>query len=254
MPSYSSLPAKLTKAMDLPTFGSENHGQHKVDGGGNGLSSSPYSSSPFSRFSNEASRSLDETVRHEVQTVGRQRLLSDEGEESPYNAISDQEEIAGNSNKDVRNVDSIGNQFHFSIYKWAGRGVPMLMPLVIKKNLKDGPIFEKSASSNGRMESKSLRSEDVRSKRERKQEQNYAAEVFHELSEQTPRSRPNESVDRHVKEEQVKSVDGSNVGEKIEKDVHVKISEGLNVKSEVKKPLHAFLGENDQPGEFYTNA
>lgn len=244
--------------MDLPTFGSNNHGQHKVDGGGNGLSSSPYSSSPFSRFSNEASRSLDETIRHEVPSVGRQRPLSDEGEDSPYNAISDQEEIIGNSNKDVRNVGSIDNQFHFSIYKWAGRGVPMLMPLVIKNNLKskDGAIFEKSASSNGRMESKSLRSEDVRSKRDRKQEQNYAAEVFHELSEQKPQSRPNESVvsDRSEKEEQVKSVDDNNVGEIIEKDVHVKRSGDLNFKSEVKKPLHAFLDEGDQPGEFYSNA
>lgn len=241
--------------MDLPTFGSHNHGQHKVDGGGNGLSSSsPYSSSPFSRFSNEASRSLDEPNRNEA---SRQRPLSSEAEDSPFNAISDQDEIVGNSNKDVSNVDSIGNQFHFSIYKWAGKGVPMLMPLVIKNNLKakDNMRYEKSASSNGRMESKSLRSEaDVRSKRERKQEQSYVAEVFHELSEPKSQSRPNESVasDTSVKkEEQVKSVDGSNVGEKIEKEVHVKISEGL--KSEVKKPLHAFLDESDQPGDFYLN-
>ncbi|XP_057793944.1 J domain-containing protein required for chloroplast accumulation response 1 isoform X2 [Salvia miltiorrhiza] len=206
--------------MDLPTFGSQNHGQqHKVDG-----LSIPQSWSPFSRFSNEASGRLDE-----VEPVSHQRPLSDEAEDSP---ISDQKD------KDV----SIGNdQFHFSIYKWeGGRGVPMLMPLVIGNNLKskDGIKYDEMSAKP-----ESLRSElaegDVRSRRDKKQELDYVFEAFHESSESKSKISLNDSVvlDTSVKEEQVKSVDGSSVRDKVEKKVHVKISEGLD----------AFLDRSDQP-------
>lgn len=200
--------------MDFPTFGSHiSHGEKRVDGLG----------SPLSRFSNEAARSMDDSNRNEVHPVARQSPLSNE--------------------------DSIANQFHFSIYKWAGRGVPMLMPLVIENNLKskDNIKYDKSVSSiNGRMERRSFSDrkeassaakEDVTSK----EKQNHV-----HFSESKSKSSLNDCVG--VKEEQVKSVDESNVGEKIEKQVPVKIREGF--KSEM-KPLHAFLVDGDEPGEFY---
>ncbi|KAH6832037.1 EXS family protein [Perilla frutescens var. hirtella] len=259
LPAQFSLPAKLTKGMDPPTFGSHNHGQHKVDGGSNGLSSQN-SLNSLSRFSNEATRSLDDMVRNEVHPFSRQSPLSNEAffmnEDSPFNAISDEKDNIEGLKNDTRNVDGIGNQFHFSIYKWAGRGVPMLMPLVIENNLKskDNMKYEKSASSNGRMERKSSSvkkqgssaAEPEPLRKEERKQQNHVAEAFYELSKSKSQSIANESVffDRIVKKEQVKSVDGSNVGEKIEKKLPVKIREGL--KFEV-RPLHAFLDESDQP-------
>lgn len=207
--------------MDFPTFGSHiSHGEKREDGLG----------SPLSRFSNEAARSMDDSNRNEVHPVARQSPLSNE------------------ASKDTNNDDSMANQFHFSIYKWAGRGVPMLMPLVIENNLKskDNIKYDKSVSSNGRMERRSFSDrkqassaakEDVTSK----EKQNHV-----HFSESKSKSSSNDCVG--VKEEQVKSVDESNVGEKIEKQVPAKIREGF--KSEM-KPLHAFLVDGDEPGEFY---
>ncbi|KAL0325714.1 UNVERIFIED_CONTAM: J domain-containing protein required for chloroplast accumulation response 1 [Sesamum radiatum] len=154
-----SLPAKLTKGMEIPTFGSRNHGQQKMDGNANGLNS-PQSSSSLSRFSNEANRGQDE-IRNEVYPVYRQSPLSRQAsfrsEDSPFNVSYDQKDNTENVKKETRNVDSSGNQFHFSIYKWAGKGVPMLMPLVIGNNLKskDKGKHDRSVSYSGRIESKS---------------------------------------------------------------------------------------------------
>lgn len=238
LPAQFSLPEKMTKGMDLPTFGSHNQGQYKVDGGSNGLSSQN-SLNSLSRFSNEATRSLDDMIRNEVHPFSRQSPLSNEAsfmnEDPPFNAFSDEKDNIEGLKNDTRNVDGNANQFHFSIYKWAGRGVPMLMPFVIKNNLK----YEKSASSNGMLEKKtsSVRKQGSSAaepeplrKEEKKQEQNHVAEAFYELSKSKSQSSRNFSgvFDRNVKKEQVKSVDGSNVEEKIEK-----------------KPLHAFLDESD---------
>lgn len=275
---YSSLPAKLTKAMEYPTFGSHNHGQYKVDGSTNGLNS-PHSSSPLSRFSNQSIRGQDE-IGNEVHPVPRQSPLSFEAsfisEDSPSNVTCDQKDNIENLKKDMRSVDSVGNQFHFSIYKWAGRGVPMLMPLMSGNNFrsKDKRKYDRSASSNGRMESKSstlrkqslsaaepesLRTErmeeDFRSKEEIKELQNSVAEALYEFPESKSQSSPNDSVvldgaRQSVKEEQVKSLDESDVREKIENEVPVKIRECLE--SEL-KPLHAFLDEGERPGDFYLN-
>ncbi|XP_047980795.1 J domain-containing protein required for chloroplast accumulation response 1 [Salvia hispanica] len=206
LPAHLSLPPK----MDLPTFGSQNHGQNKVDGGGNGLSSW----SPFSRFSNEASGRLGDLMRDEAEPASPpQRPLSDdEAEGSP---LSDQ---------DPKTVDSIGNQFHFSIYKWAGRGAPVLMPLVLRNNLrsKDSVKCEVSAAAEPEPKSEPLRSErahDIKSRREKKQ---HAFEAFYEPK-----------LNTSVKEEQLKSVD------QVEKKVHVKISEEVKDEKARAEPVAA---------------
>lgn len=73
------------------------------------------SPSPLSRFS---SRSLDDETR----------------EESCFIVTDDKEKIKDTS---TNNIDNMFNQFHFSIYKWAGRGVPMLNDFKSKNILSD---------------------------------------------------------------------------------------------------------------------
>ncbi|KAI3464990.1 hypothetical protein Pfo_021653 [Paulownia fortunei] len=272
LPAQFSLPAKLTKAMEFPTFANHNHGQNKIDGSTNGLNS-PHSSSSLSRFSNHAIRGQDE-IRNEVHPVYHQSPLSHEAsfssQESPLTVKSDRKDNIENLKKDTRNVDSFGNQFHFSIYKWAGRGVPMLMPLVDGNNLKskDNRNYDRCAISDGRMESKSSsviklsarepkslkierEKEDLRNKEETKELQNSVEEALYEIPESKSRRSLNDAVvfdeaRQNIKEEQVKSLDESDTGEKIEKKVPPKIEESL--KSEV-KPLRAMLSDEvEQPG------
>ncbi|KAL8058967.1 hypothetical protein ABFX02_03G057300 [Erythranthe guttata] len=133
-----SLPGKSTKGVELPAFSSRNYYSSV-----NGLNS-PRSSSSLSRFSNQA--------------VHPQRALSREASFSSEDSVkSDQKESFDNSKKESAKN---GDQFHFSIYKWAGRGVPMLMTFVggggnnlTKSNSKsnDNVKFERSASYNGRL-------------------------------------------------------------------------------------------------------
>ncbi|KAL7155237.1 hypothetical protein ABFS83_03G062200 [Erythranthe nasuta] len=173
-----SLPGKLTKGVELPAFSSRN------------------SSSSLSRFSNQA--------------IHPQRALSREASFSSEDSVkSDQKDTFDNSK--TKN----GDQFHFSIYKWAGRGVPMLMTFVggggnnlTKSNSKsnDNVKYERSASYNGRMmEGEFLKME----------------------------NEPKDSIERvrvvDIKEEQVGS-------KKIEKRVFTNVEDSL--KSEV-KPLRA---------------
>ncbi|KAL0314728.1 UNVERIFIED_CONTAM: J domain-containing protein required for chloroplast accumulation response 1 [Sesamum angustifolium] len=270
-----SLPAKLTKGMEIPTFGSRNHGQQKMDGNANGLNS-PQSSSSLSRFSNEANRGQDE-IRNEVYPVYRQSPLSRQAsfrsEDSPFNVSYDKKDNTENVKKETRNVDSSGNQFHFSIYKWAGKGVPMLMPLVIGNNLKskDKGKHDRSVSYSGRIESKSptvtnqgstakepqsLKTdrpkEDLRSKEETKELKSSIEKAVHEIPESKSRSSTSDTVvlgaaRQSIKEELMKPLDETITREKTKKKVPLKIEESLQ--SEM-KPLHALIKEDvKQPGK-----
>ncbi|KAK4481469.1 hypothetical protein RD792_012368 [Penstemon davidsonii] len=230
LPAQFSLPAKLTKAVEYPTFPSRNQ---KTDEGASGLSS-PQSPSAFrSRFSNQPIWSQDE-LRNEVQPVYRQSLLSHEASLSSVNSpsnvvISDQKENVEKSKKDTKIVDSDGNQFHFSIYKWPGRGVPMLMALVDRNNLKSKGINRKNrrSISDGRMENDHIESEPELSKIEHekkevtKEVQNSSEGVFHEIQESKFISKAKDNVD------------SGGMREKIKKEVPMK----------VKESLHAFLAD-----------
>lgn len=120
----------------------------------NGLNSPHSSSTSLSRFSSQVIRGQDE-IRNRHNHLSREASFSSE-DDSPSSLTSDKKD---NSRKDTKNGDGVGSQFHFSIYKWAGRGVPMLMTLVAGNNLKskDNIKYDTSASSNGRMESESLK-------------------------------------------------------------------------------------------------
>ncbi|KAI3460305.1 hypothetical protein Pfo_016968 [Paulownia fortunei] len=268
LPAQFSLPAKLTQVVEFPTFATGNRSQYKMDGSTNGLSSQHSSSGSLSRFSNEATRGQDE-IRNEAHPVYCQSPLSHEAsfscEDAPYTVSPDQKDNARNLKKETKSVDSNDNQFHFSIYKWAGRGVPMILPLVGRNNLKSKDIsrFDRCASSNGRMESKpstmtgegmppnikpeTLKTEcekkNPRSKEETKELQYSIEEALYGIPDSKSRNNAKDTVvsgraTQRMKAERVISPDESGIREKAEKEVPMKIEESLN--TEV-KPLRAFL-------------
>ncbi|TXG52267.1 hypothetical protein EZV62_021436 [Acer yangbiense] len=149
VPAQFSLPAELKKVMELPTFGSSPPSPYKIkDGASNG-------SNYFSRSrSISSSLSQSQEERDDTKSAYRQSLLS--RELSSSNLIGyDGTDTGGNSKEESKSSEGVtnGNQFHFSIYKWAGKGVPLVMPL--RGRLKESDNTEKSASSGGRIESES---------------------------------------------------------------------------------------------------
>ncbi|KAI9118183.1 hypothetical protein K1719_010515 [Acacia pycnantha] len=118
IPSTFSLPAKLTKGTDLPTFGSPATRSLRMsnkDASSNDLSSSDSPATHLSRFSNHA-------------TQGKEELKNGSGALRPSRSSQDISDLSICDKAD-KGGDSAG-QFHFSIYKWASRGVvPLLTPL-----------------------------------------------------------------------------------------------------------------------------
>ncbi|KAK4859776.1 hypothetical protein QYF36_011561 [Acer negundo] len=159
VPAQFSLPAELTKVMELPTFGSSPRSPYKSkDGASNG-------SNYFSRSrSISSSLSQSQEERDDTKSAHRQSLLSRELLSS--NLIGYDETDTGNLKEESKSSSGAtnGNQFHFSIYKWAGKGVPvsLVMPLRGRSNLrlKESDNTEKSARSGGRIESESKDKED----------------------------------------------------------------------------------------------
>lgn len=233
----------------------------------NGLNS-PHSSTSLSRFPSQVILGQDEIPVYCQSPLSRG--ASFRGEDSLPTLISDHKENVDNSKKDRRNVDSIGNQFHFSIYKWAGREVPMLLPLMgrDKKKVSDG--YDRSASSNGRIETKlsarvvknrglsaagtealkmEPKKEDLRSQEDVKEVQDFIDEkVLNETPEVKSRISANQSVvsggARQNIKERAKSLDGVDVQVKAEKEVPLRKGESgryenINVqeKSEKQVPL-----------------
>ncbi|KAG5065218.1 hypothetical protein AAZX31_04G033000 [Glycine max] len=111
LPATFSLPAKLTNGADLPTFGSPTRSRNLLNNINDGIVASnglkPYRQSLLSQeFSN--SSTFDKTDKGSI-------MKQD---------ISISEVLPSASN----------GQFHFSIYKWASKGVPMVMPLRTERN------------------------------------------------------------------------------------------------------------------------
>nr|GMD84830.1 J domain-containing protein required for chloroplast accumulation response 1 [Ipomoea batatas] len=125
LPAQFSLPAKLTKATDYPAFGSGN--RNSKDGASNGS---------LSRFSSQSRQRENGSS----QMIFRQRSLSREAS------------VNGDDEKDSEGDVEKEAQFHFSIYKWAGKGVPLLTPLMRGKNRKENSRLERCVSSNARVQ------------------------------------------------------------------------------------------------------
>ncbi|KAL5558087.1 hypothetical protein UlMin_034298 [Ulmus minor] len=147
-----SLPAKLSKGVDLPTFGSPPRSPHKSKNSApNGISHSYSSSSLLSRFSSHAIQGT-EGSRPSYPVSPLSQEMSVTSEVASNLMKSDKTESGGKLKKDSESSEkstSAGN-FHFSIYKWASKGVPLEMPLrgrtssKSKKIVKSEPL---SASS-----------------------------------------------------------------------------------------------------------
>ncbi|XP_052201489.1 J domain-containing protein required for chloroplast accumulation response 1 isoform X2 [Diospyros lotus] len=158
-----SLPAKLTKAKDFPAFASGNHSPYKYkDPTSIGMSCSYTPSSPLSRLSSEALHEEGESG-NDIRPSYQPSPLSHESSlpKGPSHTTKagelESSDIGGNLKKDLKSIESPINisQFHFSIYKWASKGVPLLIPVrsgnIIKQ--KERIKTERCLSSNGRIES-----------------------------------------------------------------------------------------------------
>lgn len=162
-PAQFSLPAKLTKATDFPLFGSTNRSScKKKDELSNGTScknkDEHTSSTSLSRFANQATEVQEEARKD--RPVYRRSPLSQEvshtSENSSYETKSIEKDMRAKLkyNRQGKEVALNSGQFHFSIYKWAGSGVPLLMPLGgrSKSRYKENFKTERCSSSNGRIE------------------------------------------------------------------------------------------------------
>nr|POE50847.1 j domain-containing protein required for chloroplast accumulation response 1 [Quercus suber] len=159
-PSQFSLPAKLTKGMDSPVYGSTPLSPSKCkDGASNRISFSSFLSSNLSRFSSQSSQSQEE-LKNGIQSSYSQSLLSQEiilnNEESSNLIKSDKKDTEGNIKKDskISEAPTDSSQFHFSIYKWACKGVPLMIPFRggSSSRLKEPVKMKRSLSLNGRIE------------------------------------------------------------------------------------------------------
>ncbi|KAG6626764.1 J domain-containing protein required for chloroplast accumulation response 1-like isoform X2 [Carya illinoinensis] len=149
-----SLPAKLTRGTDLLVFGSTRHSPSKYkDGPSSGIGFSYSSTSNLSRLSSQAIQSQEE-LGNDVQSSYQQSPLSQEitrsREGSPDLIKSDKRDTEGNIETESE-VPKDGSQFHFSIYKWASKGVPLAMPFRggSRSRLKESAKIVRCSSSNG---------------------------------------------------------------------------------------------------------
>ncbi|CAJ1973323.1 unnamed protein product [Sphenostylis stenocarpa] len=145
LPIPFSLPAKLTYGVDLPTFGSPTRSNNINDGivASNGLGLSDSHSSRFSTQRKELKKDLKPY---------RQSLLSQEFSNSSTSDKADKGSIM-KQDISIREVSpsASNGQFHFSIYKWASTGVPMVMPIRTERASrakdKDKVKLERSSSA-----------------------------------------------------------------------------------------------------------
>ncbi|XP_073031694.1 J domain-containing protein required for chloroplast accumulation response 1-like isoform X1 [Primulina eburnea] len=252
LPPQLSLTSKSTTARFSP-HAPQNQGQFKMDGTANQLNSSR-SSSSSSRF------------------YHRSPLASFSSEDSSSTVTSDMKDNVENFKKDNRSAESLtaDSQFHFSIYKWAGKGVPMLTPLVDRKIFKNTSKNGRFANSSGKIKGDFTRSksstvmsqyksadidpeslktkcgseEDCRSEKETRELQ-YSVEAPYDILESKVQRIAKHCVvsgetARDVKTEAAKSSDDINKVNEVENEVLVKPEA---------KPLRAFLvDEVEQQG------
>lgn len=157
-----SLPPRLSKGTGLPTFGSISRSLSKSkDGASNGIS--------LSRFSSEAIQGTED-LRNDIRPTYCQSLLSQElslcSEELSNLTESDKKEAGGNLKKESESSENATNSshFHFSIYKWASKGVPLEMPIIGgRSKSKERAKFEQLSRTNGCRDDKNMASQSSKS-------------------------------------------------------------------------------------------
>ncbi|XP_004501036.1 J domain-containing protein required for chloroplast accumulation response 1 isoform X2 [Cicer arietinum] len=137
LPPSFSLPAKSTKGADLQTFGSPPSSRKPLDIDIAASNRSDFSDSHLSRFSVQ-----HKELQNDLKPSHRPSLLSKE-----FSNLSQADEVdKGNNMKQ----DTSDDKFHFSIYKWASKGVPLAMPLRTERTsrTKDKFKLKKCSSAN----------------------------------------------------------------------------------------------------------
>ncbi|KAK7283346.1 hypothetical protein RIF29_12795 [Crotalaria pallida] len=125
LPAAFSLPTKLSKGADLPAFGSPTRTRSPLN-------------DTFATSNVLAPTSDSHLSRNDTKPPYRQSLLSKEfSDMSIPDKAADKE--SSNMKQDKSSIPEVlasaGNgQFHFSIYKWASKGVPLVMPLRADRN------------------------------------------------------------------------------------------------------------------------
>ncbi|XP_073150934.1 uncharacterized protein [Henckelia pumila] len=144
LPTQTSLPAKWRKAVFSPSL-SQNQGQ--FDGTTNRVNMArPRPSSSSFRF------------------YHRSPLASFSSEDSSSTATPDPKDNVQSSKRNTNAMESpaSGDRFHFSIYKWAGRGVPVLTPHIERSNVKESSTNDRFPSSGGKTAGEFTRNESPR--------------------------------------------------------------------------------------------
>lgn len=143
-----SLPARLSmKGIDLPAFGSSP--QRSKDGVSSGLS--------FAR-SKSSIQNQNQEERSDTKSTYRQSILS--RELSLKESSINETDTGGDSKEDLNSSKGVANgkPFHFSIYKWASKGAPVVVALRGGSNsrLQGSDKMEKFSTSGDRIESESV--------------------------------------------------------------------------------------------------
>lgn len=137
LPLPFSLPAKLTNGVDLPTFGSPNNTSDASNGYG-------LSDSHLSRFSPHRKELKNELKPYRQSLLSQEFSNSSTSDKADKGSIMKQDISIGDVSPNTSN-----SQFHFSIYKWASKGVPMMMPLRTERTsrAKDKVKLERCSSA-----------------------------------------------------------------------------------------------------------
>ncbi|XP_022141128.1 J domain-containing protein required for chloroplast accumulation response 1 isoform X2 [Momordica charantia] len=162
LPAQLSLPSRSAKGTDLPAFGSTSPNPFRNKDSVSNGSHTNSSRFALSRFSSSTSSHRHEDLKSDYNSSDRTGLLSSEfqhlsSEEASSFRKSDNT-LSGNSS--TKEVDSLEDstaggqfQFHFSIYKWASKGVPLMMPLRggNASRLREKAMLRRSSSSTDRV-------------------------------------------------------------------------------------------------------
>lgn len=140
LPAQLSLSMKLAEGIDQPPFNSPSHsGPSKKDVASDAFI---FPSSQITSMHSSSTRAipLNDGLRHDANSSYRQSPLS----RQTSHVLDKSSETTGSaslsfetqSQKDTTRLEGYvsNNQFHFSIYKWAGKGVTLIIPSATKEN------------------------------------------------------------------------------------------------------------------------
>ncbi|XP_042507123.1 J domain-containing protein required for chloroplast accumulation response 1 isoform X2 [Macadamia integrifolia] len=159
LPTQLSLPPKLAKGMDFLEYNTSTSGNsyRNKDGASNaGFPSLPEAF--ISRASNQVIHGQDD-LKNDARLSYRQSPLSHEfslyNEESSKASRFGNKDRRGHLKKETSSPEMHEEQFHFSIYKWASKGVPLVMPFKGGNRSSSKDRGNDSSSSSSREKSKS---------------------------------------------------------------------------------------------------